>query len=636
MNRTAKIEKKREACVKPSILLICVYLGKPPRWTDAYLKSCEKNPGVNWLLLVDWEHLPETPPNVRIKRVTKESIEMLIMEKTGIRVTIHRPYKICDYKLLYGNIFDEEIRGYDFWGFTDLDIIYGNIRNFITDEMLQKYDIITGCKYHTVGHFTIIRNGKRFNDIYKKNSYYKEIIQDEHNMAFDELGLTEILKRKALKKRFRWYHENIIAHSIDANWFSSMANKITNEERRDYDYKNSANWDRSKGGELEPCIHGPCIWDNGTLRHIDTGKEVMYLHFSYWQDMDKPLIKTDRWLIRKEGILGLTGDKETDEQMMASQLKMYKIIKIRVALDSVLIFGDRMIGKAGIIMRKILSRMPDLKVYSAIYNYLRHGLLTPYMFSVVEFEINSMCNRKCVYCPNNKHERKQKGFMKEELFRKCVDDLSRINYSGLINYSFYGEPLLDRRLEKFVEYAGRKCPHAKSIIFTNGDFLNPGRFRRLLRLGIEHFIVTQHDNKLNSGMKKILAGLEPVDRKKILLQFPENMFLLNRAGAVTSVKKSRGCSKDKCSRPSFNMVITLNGNVLPCCNDYFEKEVMGNTHESSLAEIWNSRKFREFRSDLLKGRRNKYGLCRHCDWWAEEDLMSYLDNTSSSGSIISE
>jgi radical SAM protein with 4Fe4S-binding SPASM domain len=62
------------------------------------------------------------------------------------------------------------------------------------------------------------------------------------------------------------------------------------------------------------------------------------------------------------------------------------------------------------------------------------------------------------------------------------------------------------------------------------------------------------------------------------------------------------------------MIVTLDGNLLPCCNDYFEKEVMGNVTDKSLTEIWNSPKFRQFRRDLMSGRRAEYSLCRECNW----------------------
>lgn len=289
---------------KPSILLIVVYLGRPPPWLSAYLKSCEFNPSVDWLVAVDWERLPETPANVKIKRVTKEGLEKLIRKKAPINAEFSNARKLCDFKVLYGSLFEEEARHYDFWGFTDLDIIYGNIRKFMTNEILQSYDVITSCKYYCTGHFTIIRNKKKLTNLYKKNRYYKEIMENQTYVGFDEAGLTEILNRDSIRKAVSWYHEDIHVGPEDNRWFSFRLMALTGKEREDYDFVNADKWDRNAGMGLESCLFGDCLWSNGKLTHLGTGKEMMYLHFNTrnWRGNMGRAPENNQWLITSEGI----------------------------------------------------------------------------------------------------------------------------------------------------------------------------------------------------------------------------------------------------------------------------------------------------------------------------------------------
>lgn len=37
-------------------------------------------------------------------------------------------------------MFQEYIKDYDFWGHCDADLIFGDIRKFVTDDILNKYD----------------------------------------------------------------------------------------------------------------------------------------------------------------------------------------------------------------------------------------------------------------------------------------------------------------------------------------------------------------------------------------------------------------------------------------------------------------------------------------------------------------
>ncbi len=310
---------------RPSILLICVYLGKPPEWMDVYLRSCGKNPDVDWLIMTDWERIPKTPPNVSVRNITRSGLEALIRKKIGIKPTIKDPYKICDYKPLYGTLFSEDASEYDFWGFTDLDMIYGNIRRFVTDEVLRKHDVISTCKYYCTGHFTLIRNSSRFNNLYRMNRYYREILQSDGYAGFDELGLTEILMREGTGNPLRWYHENIHAGAFDNRYFSSKVNEMTSEERKDYDFKNVAKWESGRGYGLESCLHGPCIWTDGNLRHEGTGEDVMYLHFNDWSGMSISRTNADTLLVRKEMIMGLSGKMKKDRIEISARVTMHHL-----------------------------------------------------------------------------------------------------------------------------------------------------------------------------------------------------------------------------------------------------------------------------------------------------------------------
>ncbi len=98
-----------------------------------------------------------------------------------------QPYKLCDFRPAYGEIFQEYIKGYDFWGHCDNDQIFGDIRHFITDDILDRYDRILFC-----GHFTLYKNTPEVNQVYKKVSplSYKTVFSSSKNFCFDEAGGT--------------------------------------------------------------------------------------------------------------------------------------------------------------------------------------------------------------------------------------------------------------------------------------------------------------------------------------------------------------------------------------------------------------------------------------------------------------
>jgi 2-deoxy-scyllo-inosamine dehydrogenase (SAM-dependent)/8-amino-3,8-dideoxy-alpha-D-manno-octulosonate transaminase len=53
--------------------------------------------------------------------------------------------------------------------------------------------------------------------------------------------------------------------------------------------------------------------------------------------------------------------------------------------------------------------------------------------------------------------------------------------------------------------------------------------------------------------------------------------------------------------------------VLPCYEDYLQRNAMGNIREHHLAEIWSSEKFRSFRRSLRAAERSAHPGCRDCN-----------------------
>jgi hypothetical protein len=104
----------------------------------------------------------------------------------GFDTQIVSAYKLCDFKPVYGLMFPEIIEGYDFWGQCDIDLIYGNIRNFMNDETLDKFDFISVRHDYTTGCFGLYRNNNLMNTIFKRSKDYKKVLADTKHYCFDE------------------------------------------------------------------------------------------------------------------------------------------------------------------------------------------------------------------------------------------------------------------------------------------------------------------------------------------------------------------------------------------------------------------------------------------------------------------
>lgn len=261
-----------------SVVLIVVYFGKWPRWFEAFLISCKANASIDWLIFTDCPRPANAPANVQFVSSTMPEFTQRVFEKTGTKAPLVNFRKLCDFKPAYGHLFDEYIKKYDFWGFCDVDIIWGNIRKFVTPELLNKYDLITALENTIAGHFTIIRNTEKGRLLYR------------HDQKFEKYFVV---------REYQWFDERV---------FPEIIHELANRDQIE------VCWDKNiLDIGIEPIAHQDYYldrwyYDSGALFHLTSSgqrlKEYMYLHFISWKTYMKcnALDKVDRFYISFNGI----------------------------------------------------------------------------------------------------------------------------------------------------------------------------------------------------------------------------------------------------------------------------------------------------------------------------------------------
>ena len=141
-----------------SIVIIIDYFGSLPTYFPFFLESCKWNPTINWLIHTDCVYSAEIPSNVLIKHMSWDDYRQKVSTKLGITFLPRTAYKLCDLKPAYGYLWKEEIHEYDFWGFGDIDLVYGDIRNFYTNAILDGYDILSVSGWGISGPLCILKN----------------------------------------------------------------------------------------------------------------------------------------------------------------------------------------------------------------------------------------------------------------------------------------------------------------------------------------------------------------------------------------------------------------------------------------------------------------------------------------------
>lgn len=180
------------------ICVIGVYFGKVKNYFPLWIKSCQNNPKIDFLVFSDQIYDKPLPKNVNIIPFTLHQFKTLAISKLGItNISIDRPYKLCDFKPFYGEIFQDYVHQYEYWGHCDFDMLFGDIYNFLVKYEYQKYD-----KFSNLGHLSFYRNTTNVNHYYTlpgSRYNYLEVLTQNKDFTFDEnAGIVQIYLKNNL------------------------------------------------------------------------------------------------------------------------------------------------------------------------------------------------------------------------------------------------------------------------------------------------------------------------------------------------------------------------------------------------------------------------------------------------------
>jgi len=170
-----------------NIRIIICWSGNYPWYFPYFIHSCRFNPTIDFLIFTDNQDTPiHLLPNVKIIPYLIEQFKADASKVLGFDVAIESGYKLCDFKPAYGHIFYDYIKDYDFWGYCDVDVVFGNIRSFMTDELLNEYDIISARHDYLTGCFALYRNNQYMRELFKQSKDYRKVFTEPRNFFFDE------------------------------------------------------------------------------------------------------------------------------------------------------------------------------------------------------------------------------------------------------------------------------------------------------------------------------------------------------------------------------------------------------------------------------------------------------------------
>jgi len=283
----------------------------------------------------------------------------------------------------------------------------------------------------------------------------------------------------------------------------------------------------------------------------------------------------------------------------------------------------------------------------------------------LDIELTFNCNLRCKMCIYALPKEKMKiwgdfsNSLSYQTFCRIIDEGAKY---GLCSVDFNGtnEPLLQRNLAKFISYVKERG--IIDIMFnTNAYALTKERSKELLEAGLTRIMFsldaikesTYKKIRVGSNFRRVMNNIHGflVIKKKLRKRLPltrvsfvdnkinhseldefisywkdyvdffsiqnfSNPFVdtpyYSKLEKMFRLTDSRCEPNFICPQPYQRLLIRNNGDVLPCCAWYGMLNVVGNIHQSSIYDIWNSRTMRKFRMMVNAHSKLQPLSCRRC------------------------
>lgn len=250
-----------------SVDIIIPYFGNWPEWFYFFLESCKHNKTIDWFFFTDCETVINCPPNVHFEKTSFADYCRRVSSCLKISFSPKGPYKLCDIRPAYGFIHQNDINGYDYFGFGDIDVIYGDIRRFVTDEVLT-HNMISTHFNRVSGHFALFKNTEGMRSAFRQIKNWQFKFETPEHLG-RESGFTKVfLKHRKYPMFARKLCGVFDKFQRNNYWHEQYSTILSPIPWHDGSLKHPEEW----------------YWRNGRLTNDRDGeREFMYLHFMNWK-----------------------------------------------------------------------------------------------------------------------------------------------------------------------------------------------------------------------------------------------------------------------------------------------------------------------------------------------------------------
>lgn len=272
---------------------------------------------------------------------------------------------------------------------------------------------------------------------------------------------------------------------------------------------------------------------------------------------------------------------------------------------------------------------------------------------ILSIEMSTKCDANCYVCPRRMIERVNKEMPFEDI-KRITKEACEMGIK-IISPHLWGEPTMHTQYVDILKYfkeLKKEYPHLQFLEYTNGSGWDRDEVCEA-QLDLFDRLVVSIDGATHECMKQNRPGLDPLKTEENVKKFSEmrkkrgqtkphlciRMTMMPRTQDQVELYREKWTkyadevaflplqnfdkslveevdlrANKPCDRLFYQVVVTVNKNVVLCCSDYNETYIIGNLENNSLKDLWYGEEMTKIRKLHLDHKSNEISNCKACTY----------------------
>ena len=154
-------------------------MGPYPKYIDFWKLTAKHNKNCDFYIVTDQTEKQYCDKNIHFLPMSFQELKLKLknlLQQDFEDLTYNNLKKLCDIRITFGELFEEIVTKYEWYGWCEFDSFLGDFNFYLNDMVFEKYDFISYFGNNKVIYGPLVMINSKHKSIYRQIANYSDLI----------------------------------------------------------------------------------------------------------------------------------------------------------------------------------------------------------------------------------------------------------------------------------------------------------------------------------------------------------------------------------------------------------------------------------------------------------------------------